>query len=115
MRKFLPMTAEEAGDCPVDVVLVTGDAYVDHNSFGVALIGRWLEDHGFSVGVIAQPKWDDVEAYRVLGRPRLFYGVTSGNMDSMVNAYTAARRIRSDDAYSAGGTAGLRPDRATIA
>ena len=111
---FLPMTAEEAGHRELDVILVTGDAYVDHNTFGVALIGRWLEDHGFSVGVIAQPAWDDVEAYRVLGRPRLFFGVTAGNMDSMVNHYTAHRRIRSDDAYSPGGKAGLRPDRASI-
>ena len=107
------MTADEArGD--LDIILVTGDAYVDHNSFGVALIGRWLEAHGFSVGVIAQPDWDNPEAYRVLGRPRLFFGVTSGQMDSMVNHYTASRRIRNDDAYSAGGEAGRRPDRACI-
>jgi len=111
---FLPMTREEAGG-ELDIVLVTGDAYVDHNTFGVALIGRWLEAHGFSVGVISQPDWDDIEAYRVLGRPRLFYGVTSGQMDSMVNHYTAARRIRNDDAYSPGGEAGRRPDRACIA
>jgi uncharacterized radical SAM protein YgiQ len=114
-RRFLPMTLEEAGDEPLDVVLVTGDAYVDHNSFGVALIGRWLEDHGYRVGIIAQPAWDGPEAFAALGRPRLFFGVTSGNMDSMVNHYTAARRIRSDDAYSPGGKAGLRPDRACIA
>jgi uncharacterized radical SAM protein YgiQ len=108
------MTREEAGG-ELDVVLVTGDAYVDHNSFGVALIGRWLEAHGFRVGVIAQPAWDSPEPFAALGRPRLFFGVTSGNMDSMVNHYTAARRIRSDDAYSPGGQAGLRPDRACIA
>ena len=113
--RFLPMTAEEAGPEPLDIVLVTGDAYVDHNSFGVALVGRWLEAHGFRVGVIAQPAWDTPDAFRALGRPRLFYGVTSGNMDSMVNHYTAARRIRNDDAYSPGGQAGLRPDRACIA
>ncbi|MSP54929.1 MAG: YgiQ family radical SAM protein [Myxococcales bacterium] len=113
--RFLPMTREEAGDEPLDVILVTGDAYVDHNTFGVALVGRWLEAHGFSVGVIAQPAWDSPDPYRVLGRPRLFFGVTSGNMDSMVNHYTASRRIRSDDAYSPGGEAGLRPDRACIA
>lgn len=112
--RFLPMTREEAGDEPLDVILVTGDAYVDHNSFGVALIGRWLEAHGFRVGVIAQPRWDSPEDFMALGRPRLFFGVTSGNMDSMVNHYTAARRIRSDDAYSPGGRAGLRPDRACI-
>jgi len=109
------MTAEEAGPEPLDVILVTGDAYVDHNSFGVALIGRWLEAHGFRVGVIAQPAWNDPAPFRALGRPRLFFGVTSGNMDSMVNHYTAARRIRNDDAYAPGGQAGLRPDRACIA
>ena len=108
------MTAEEAGG-ELDVILVTGDAYVDHNTFGVALIGRWLEAHGFTVGVIAQPDWDDPDAYRVLGRPRLFFGVTAGQMDSMVNHYTASRRIRNDDAYSPGGEAGRRPDRACIA
>ena len=112
--RFLPMTREEAGPEPLDVILVTGDAYVDHNSFGVALIGRWLEAHGFRVGVIAQPRWDSPEDFQALGRPRLFFGVTSGNMDSMVNHYTAARRIRNDDAYSPGGRAGLRPDRACI-
>ncbi|MDP2311803.1 MAG: YgiQ family radical SAM protein [Pseudomonadota bacterium] len=114
-RPFLPMTLEEAGGEPLDIVLVTGDAYVDHNSFGVALVGRWLEAHGYRVGVISQPAWDGPEGFSVLGRPRLFFGVTSGNMDSMVNHYTAARRIRSDDAYSPGGKAGLRPDRACIA
>ncbi len=113
MPRPLPMTREEAGG-PLDVVLVTGDAYVDHPSWGVAAIGRWLQDHGFSVGVIAQPDWTDVEAFRVLGRPRLFFGVTAGNMDTMVNRYTASRRIRSNDAYAPGGQAGLRPDRATI-
>ncbi len=114
-RRFLPMTLEEAGGEPLDIVLVTGDAYVDHNSFGVALIGRWLEAHGYRVGVISQPAWDSPEGFSVLGRPRLFFGVTSGNMDSMVNHYTASRRLRSDDAYSPGGEAGLRPDRACIA
>lgn len=107
------MTPEEAGG-ELDIILVTGDAYVDHNSFGVALIGRWLEAHGFSVGVISQPAWDSPKGFQVLGRPRLFFGVTSGNMDSMVNHYTAAKRIRNDDAYSPGGVAGLRPDRACI-
>lgn len=108
------MTPEEAGG-PLDVVLVTGDAYVDHNSFGIALVGRWLQAHGFSVGVIAQPDWNRPEPFGVLGRPRLFFGVSAGQMDSMVNRYTAARRIRNDDAYSPGGRAGLRPDRACIA
>lgn len=112
-RPFLPMTAEEAGG-PLDVILVTGDAYVDHPSWGIAAIGRWLEAHGYSVGVIAQPDWRDVEALRVLGRPRLFFGVSAGNMDSMVNKYTASRKIRTNDAYAPGGEPGLRPDRATI-
>lgn len=114
-RPFLPMTLDERGQDELDVILVSGDAYVDHSTYGVALVGRWLESHGFSVGVIAQPRWTDVEAFRVLGRPRLFFGVTAGQMDSMVNHYTASRRIRSDDAYSPGGVAGARPDRATIA
>jgi uncharacterized radical SAM protein YgiQ len=108
------MTAEEAGHKPLDVILVTGDAYVDHPSWGVSAVGRWLEDHGFSVGIIAQPDWTRVDAFRILGRPRLFFGVTAGNMDTMVNRYTASRRIRSTDAYAPGGEAGLRPDRATI-
>lgn len=113
--RFLPMTREEAGPEPLDVILVTGDAYVDHNSFGAALVGRWLEAHGFRVGIVAQPRWDGPEGFQALGRPRLFFGVTAGNMDSMVNHYTASRRIRNDDAYSSGGEPGLRPDRATIA
>jgi uncharacterized radical SAM protein YgiQ len=108
------MTSEECGGEPLDVVLVTGDAYVDHPAWGVAAIGRWLEAHGYSVGVIAQPDWEDVEAFRVLGRPRLFFGITAGNMDTMVNKYTAARKLRCKDAYSPGGEAGRRPDRATI-
>jgi uncharacterized radical SAM protein YgiQ len=107
------MTAEEAHG-QLDVILVTGDAYVDHPAWGVAAVGRWLEAHGFSVGVIAQPDWRNVDALRVLGRPRLFFGVTAGNMDTMVNKYTAARRIRTDDAYTPGGEPGRRPDRATI-
>lgn len=108
------MTAEELGGRPLDVLLVTGDAYVDHPAWGVALIGRWLEHHGYTVGVIAQPDHTDVSAFEVLGRPRLFAGITAGNMDTMVNKYTASRRPRSDDAYSPGGRAGTRPDRASI-
>jgi len=108
------MTLDEVGPEPLDVILVTGDAYVDHPSWGVAAIGRWLEAHGYSVGVIAQPDWEDVEAFRVLGRPRLFFGVTAGNMDTMVNKYTASRRLRSKDAYTPGGDNDRRPDRATI-
>lgn len=112
-RRFLPMTAEEAGG-PLDIILVTGDAYVDHPAWGVSAIGRWLEDHGFSVGIIAQPDWTSVDAFQALGRPNLFFGVTAGNMDTMVNKFTASRRLRSSDAYSPGGEFGLRPDRATI-
>ena len=111
---FLPMTLAESESPVLDIVLVTGDAYVDHASWGVAAIGRWLEAHGFSVGVIAQPDWQDVEAFRVLGRPRLFFGVTAGNMDSQVNRFTASRRLRNRDAYAPGGRFGLRPDRASI-
>ncbi|MEC8422529.1 MAG: YgiQ family radical SAM protein, partial [Myxococcota bacterium] len=114
MRPFLPMTLDETGGEPLDVVLVTGDAYVDHPSWGVAAIGRWLQDHGFTVGIIAQPDWTDVEAFRILGRPRLFFGVTAGNMDTQVNKFTASRRLRSKDAYTPGGEVGRRPDRATI-
>ena len=113
--RFLPMTAEEAGHQELDVILVTGDAYVDHPAWGVAAVGRWLEAHGFTVGIIAQPDWTDVRAFQVLGRPRLFFGVTAGNMDGMVNLYTASRRLRSSDAYSPGGQLGLRPERASIA
>ncbi|MCX7896357.1 MAG: YgiQ family radical SAM protein [Rhodocyclaceae bacterium] len=97
-----------------DVILITGDAYVDHPSFGMALIGRLLEDHGFRVGIISQPDWRSLEDFCKLGRPHLFFGVTAGNMDSMVNRYTADRKIRSDDAYTPGGIAGKRPDRAVI-
>jgi uncharacterized radical SAM protein YgiQ len=107
------MTLEEA-DGPLDVILVTGDAYVDSPSWGVAAVGRWLEAHGFSVGIIARPDWTDVASFQVLGRPRLFFGVTAGNMDTMVNKFTAARRLRNADAYSPGGEVGARPDRATI-
>ena len=82
---FLAMTKEELNGKPLDVLLVTGDAYVDHPSWGIAVIGRWLEAHGYTVGIIAQPDWTDLTAFQVLGRPRLFVGVTAGNMDSMVN------------------------------
>ncbi len=114
---FLPMSREEMaalGWSACDVILVTGDAYVDHPSFGMALVGRLLEAHGLRVGIISQPDWSSAEPFRVLGRPRLFFGVTAGNMDSMVNHYTSDRRIRSDDAYTPGGVAGKRPDRAVI-
>lgn len=97
-----------------DVILVTGDAYIDHPSFGMAIIGRFLEAQGFRVGIISQPDWRSAEAFRALGRPRLYFGITAGNMDSMVNRYTAERKIRSDDAYTPGGVAGRRPDRAVL-
>jgi uncharacterized radical SAM protein YgiQ len=115
-RAFLPTTLDEArarGWDGLDVVLVTGDAYVDHPSFGAAVIGRVLEAAGYRVGVIAQPDWHSAEPFRALGKPRLFFGVTAGNLDSMVNHYTAHKRRRSDDAFSPEGRAGLRPDRAT--
>ncbi len=117
MAHFLPITLDEVkrlGWDAVDIVLVTGDAYVDHPSFGTAVIGRTLEAAGYRVAIIPQPNWrDDLRDFRKFGRPRLFFGVNSGVMDSMVNHYTAARRLRHDDAYTPGGQAGFRPDRAT--
>ncbi len=115
--KFLPMSREEMaalGWDSCDIILVTGDAYVDHPSFGMAVIGRTLEAQGFRVGIIAQPDWQSAEAFKALGKPNLFWGVTSGNMDSMINRYTADRKIRSDDAYTPGDVGGKRPDRAAI-
>jgi uncharacterized radical SAM protein YgiQ len=98
-----------------DVILFTGDAYVDHPSFGAAVIGRLIENEGFRVAIVPQPNWkDDLRDFRKMGRPRLFFGVTAGNMDSMVNHYTAARRLRSDDAYTPGGKSGFRPDYPSI-
>ncbi len=97
-----------------DIIIVTGDAYVDHPSFGMAIIGRVLEAQGFKVGIIAQPDWRSTRDFEVLGAPRLFFGVTGGNMDSMVNRYTSDRRVRSDDAYTPGGLGGKRPDRCVI-
>jgi uncharacterized radical SAM protein YgiQ len=115
--RYLPMSRremDELGWDSCDVVLVTGDAYVDHPSFGMALIGRLLEAHGFRVGLIAQPAWDSAEPFRALGRPNRFFGITAGNMDSMVNRYTSDRKLRSDDAYTPGGQGGRRPDRAVL-
>ncbi len=112
---FLPMSRDEMdqlGWDSCDVIIVTGDAYVDHPSFGMAIVGRLLEAQGFRVGIIAQPDWKSAEAFRALGPPNLFFGVTAGNMDSMVNRYTSDRRVRSDDAYTPGGEGGRRPDRA---
>jgi uncharacterized radical SAM protein YgiQ len=114
---FLPMSRAEMealGWDQCDVILVTGDAYVDHPSFGMALIGRVLEAQGLRVGIIAQPGWQDAQAFKALGPPRLFFGITAGNMDSLVNRYTSDRRVRSDDAYTPGGEGGKRPDRSVI-
>ncbi len=114
---LLPMSRAEMaalGWDSCDIILVTGDAYVDHPSFGMAVIGRMLEAQGFRVGIIAQPEWHSAEAFEALGKPNLFFGVTAGNMDSMINRYTADRKIRSDDAYTAGGVGGKRPDRSVL-
>jgi uncharacterized radical SAM protein YgiQ len=113
----LPMSRAEMdalGWDACDVILVTGDAYVDHPSFGMAVVGRLLEAHGFRVGIISQPDWTSADAFRALGAPTLFFGVTAGNMDSMVNRYTADRRVRSDDAYTPHGAPGKRPDHAVV-
>ena len=115
--RFLPMSRPEMdqlGWDSCDIILVTGDAYVDHPSFGMAVIGRTLEAQGFRVGIIAQPDWHSADAFKALGKPNLFWGVTAGNMDSMINRYTADRKIRSDDAYTPGDVGGKRPDRAAI-
>ncbi|MBR9728157.1 YgiQ family radical SAM protein [Shewanella intestini] len=112
---FLPMSKKEMkklGWDSCDIIIVTGDAYVDHPSFGMAVIGRLLEAQGFRVGIISQPDWSNKDDFMQLGRPNLFFGVTAGNMDSMINRYTADRRMRHDDAYTAGNIGGKRPDRA---
>ncbi|HMM44693.1 MAG TPA: YgiQ family radical SAM protein [Candidatus Macondimonas sp.] len=114
---FLPTSRaemDELGWDACDVILITGDAYVDHPSFGMAVIGRVLEAQGFRVGIIDQPDWQSAAPFRALGAPVLYFGVTAGNMDSMINRYTADRKIRSDDAYTPGGQGGARPDRASI-
>ena len=117
-KRWLPTTKKEVdllGWEEIDVIIFSGDAYVDHPSFGPAVIGRVIEDEGFRVAVIPQPNWkDDLRDFRKLGKPKYFFGVTAGNMDSMVNHYTASRRLRSDDAYTPGGKAGFRPDYPTI-
>ena len=113
----LPMSRAEMealGWDSCDIIIVTGDAYVDHPSFGMAIVGRLLESQGFRVGIIAQPDWRSTVDFEALGRPNLFFGVTGGNMDSMVNRYTSDRRVRSDDAYTPGGEGGKRPDRSVI-
>jgi len=114
---FLPMSRaemDELGWDSCDVIIVTGDAYVDHPSFGMAIMGRLLEAQGFRVGIIAQPDWQSAEPFKQLGKPNLFFGITAGNMDSMVNRYTSDKRIRSDDAYTPGGEGGKRPDRSVV-
>ena len=113
----LPMSREEMDDLgwdSCDIIIVTGDAYVDHPSFGMALIGRLLEAQGFRVGIIAQPDWQNTKDFEKLGKPNLFFGVTAGNMDSMVNRYTSDRRMRSNDAYTPDGIGGKRPDRSVM-
>jgi len=113
----LPMSREEMDELgwdSCDIILVTGDAYVDHPSFGMALIGRLLESQGFRVGIISQPDWLSTDDFKQLGEPNLFFGVTGGNMDSMVNRYTSDRRIRTNDAYTADGEGGKRPDRCVV-
>ena len=115
--KPLPMSmaeARERGWNELDVVFVTGDAYIDHPSFAMAILGRVLEAAGFRVGIVSQPDWHSCEPWRVFGKPRLFFAISAGNMDSMINHYTANRKVRNDDAYSPGGRIGLRPDRATL-
>jgi uncharacterized radical SAM protein YgiQ len=112
------MSAEEMRDRgwdTVDVVFVTGDAYIDHPSFAMAILGRVLEAAGFRVGIVSQPDWQSADDWRRFGKPRLFFAISAGNMDSMINHYTANRKVRNDDAYSPGGRIGLRPDRATLA
>jgi uncharacterized radical SAM protein YgiQ len=113
----LPVTRAEmrarGWDC-IDVVFVTGDAYVDHPSFAMAILGRVLEAAGFRVAILSQPDWHSCDPWRQFGRPRLFFGISAGNMDSLINHYTANKKVRNDDAYSPGGRIGLRPDRATL-
>lgn len=116
-QQFLPMCREnmaQRGWNELDILLVSGDAYVDHPSFGVALLGRWLEAHGFRVGIVAQPRWTDASDIARMGRPKLFAGVSAGSLDSMLAHYTAFRKIRHDDAYTPGGRHGARPNRACI-
>ncbi|HIS34560.1 MAG TPA: YgiQ family radical SAM protein, partial [Candidatus Avirikenella pullistercoris] len=116
-KDFLPTSAKEVkerGWEELDIILFSGDAYVDHPSFGIAVIGRLLEAQGYRVAIVPQPNWrDDLRDFKKLGAPRLFFGISGGNMDSMVNHYTANKRLRSDDAYTPGGKAGFRPDYAT--
>ncbi|NUO49281.1 MAG: YgiQ family radical SAM protein, partial [Polyangiaceae bacterium] len=117
LRRFLPTTREEMdarGWDQLDILIVSGDAYVDHPAFAPALIGRFLERRGYKVGIVAQPKWNSPEDIGRMGRPRLFVGVTAGNLDSMLNKLTAQKKVREKDQYSPAGRADLRPNRATI-
>ena len=117
MDRFLvtePSDMKERGWAELDFVLISGDAYVDHPSFAPAVIGRYLESKGYRVGIIDQPDWNDVEAFKKLGKPRLASLVTAGNLDSMLNKFTAAKKVRRQDDYSPGGESGHRPDRATL-
>ena len=115
IAKVLPMTREEMdelGWTECDIILISGDAYIDHPAFSTGIVGRYLHHEGFRVGVVAQPKCD--ADYLALGVPKLFWGINSGNMDSLVNHYTSEKRRRHDDAYTPGGKAGARPDRAVV-
>src|SRR5687768_6768856 len=117
LKAFLPTSREEMlarGWDQLDVLIINGDAYVDHPAFGGALIGRFLEGRGFKVGIISQPRWDSPEDLLVMGAPRLFVGITAGNLDSMLNKLTAQKKVRSEDQYSPGGHTNARPNRATI-
>lgn len=114
---FLPVSRKEMDELgwdSCDIIIVTGDAYVDHPSFGMAIIGRLLESQGFRVGIIAQPDWQSADPFKILGKPNLYFGVAAGNMDSMINRYTADRKVRKDDAYTPGGEGGKRPDRCSL-
>jgi len=116
-KMFLPTSKDDLHKrniSQLDIILLTGDAYIDHPSFGTAIIGRYLEAFGYKVGIISQPDWKTDKDFLKLGRPRLFFGITAGNMDSMINHYTAQKKIRSEDAYSPKGETGLRPNRATL-
>src|SRR6516225_2542046 len=117
LKAFLPTTREEMrarGWDELDVLVVTGDAYVDHPAFGPVLVARFLEGRGFRVGIVAQPRWDRPDDLARMGRPRLFVGVTAGNLDSMLNKLTAQKKVRSEDQYSPGGRSDMRPNRASI-
>jgi uncharacterized radical SAM protein YgiQ len=117
LKSFLPTTKKELelrNWDYVDVILISGDAYIDHPAFGISILGRLIEQQGFRVAILPQPNWqDDLRDFKKLGRPRLFFGISSGSMDSMVNHYTAAKRLRSTDAYTSGNVSGFRPDYAT--